>query len=255
MDDKLESLYVTLIDEIERAEIQHFAVFDFDNTCIINDITESALAYMAVNDLIRDKDLVKGDFKNYSEAVFKKYYHLLDDGKTGEAYEFISKILSKFSIHEIHLLAEKVLKFEGEKISTAEIFGRRVNKGIKPRKETIELINFFKNNGVEVWIVSTSIDLLIKEAMEHFGIEASLIGVHNSTINGEITTRIESPMPMFDGKVECIKKFIHSAQKPLFGIGDSLNDLEMLEYCDIKAVISLQNALSEKAKQNGWFII
>ena len=108
---------------------------------------------------------------------------------------------------------------------------------------------------MDVWIVSSSIDVLIKEAMEHFGIEANLIGVHNSTINGEITTRIENPMPMFDGKVECIKKFIHSGQKPLFGIGDSFNDLEMLEYCDIKAVIDRQNTLAEKAKQNGWFII
>ena len=175
--------------------------------------------------------------------------------KHKRAYKFISQILSKFSIHEIHSLVEKVLKSEGEKISTVEIFGRKINKGIKPREETIELINFFKNNEVDVWIVSSSIDVLIKEAMEHFGIKANLIGVHNSIINGEIINRIEDPMPMFEGKATCIKEFINSNQKPLFGIGDSLNDLAMLEYCEIKAVINRQNTLTEKAKQNGWFII
>ena len=61
MSDKFESLYVTLIDQIERTP-NGFAVFDFDNTCIINDITEATLHYIARNNLFRDKNLLGNEF-------------------------------------------------------------------------------------------------------------------------------------------------------------------------------------------------
>src|SRR3989344_890993 len=103
---------------IKQSELPAFAVFDFDNTCIINDITEATLAYMARNNLFRDKNLLRTKFKNvknemYSGAVFDNYYNLLKEDKVKEAYEFISKILSGFDINEISLLVNNVIDFEG----------------------------------------------------------------------------------------------------------------------------------------------
>ena len=60
---------------------------------------------------------------------------------------------------------------------------------------------------------------------------------------------------MFEGKIECIKKFIDKDIPPLLGVGDSINDLPMLEYCNIKVIVDRQNDLSEYAKQNNWFLI
>ncbi len=48
---------------------------------------------------------------------------------------------------------------------------------------------------------------------------------------------------------------LNSDKRPLLGVGDSINDLPMLEYCEIKAVVDRQNSLAKKAKQNGWLLI
>ncbi|MBU4274284.1 HAD-IB family phosphatase [Patescibacteria group bacterium] len=255
MQNKLEPLYRNIVNLIKKTKAPAFAVFDFDNTCIINDIAEATLAYLATNNLFRDGKLLKDKFENYPKAVFENYYKLLDDEKIKEAYKFISKILSGFSVGEINSLVDEVIKFEGEDIKKVELFGRKINKGIKPREQIAELVNFLKNNGVAIWIVSASPEILVRQAMKHFNIKANLIGVRNTIIDGKITAEPENPLPMFEGKVECIKKFIDKEKRPLLGVGDSINDLPMMEHCEIKAVIDRQNSLTEKAKQNGWFLI
>ena len=112
----------------------------------------------------------------------------------------------------------------------------------------------FKNNEIDVWVVSASPSILLLPALAHFNIEANIIGTNNTVKNGVIQNTLEGPLPMFEGKVECIKGLI-SGEPPIFGIGDSINDLPMLEYCDIKAVVDRQNDLTKKAEQEKWFII
>jgi len=245
---------------IKQSTLPAFAVFDFDNTCIANDITEATLHYMARNNLFRDKNLMEINFEDagseiYSKAVFNNYYNLLKENKVKEAYEFISKILSGFHINEIKSLVGEVINFEGEDITTDKLFGRKVAKGIKPRKEVINLINYLKSNNVEIWIITTSIEVLVKEAMKNFNIKANVIGVRNSIFDGKFTAQLKKPLSMFEGKVECIKKYINPEKKPLLGAGDSINDLSMLKYSKIKVVVDRKNALTDKTKENGWFLI
>jgi HAD superfamily phosphoserine phosphatase-like hydrolase len=231
MDNKIEKICAEILKVVKNSGFPLFAVIDFDNTCIFGDITEATLAYLSENNLFKDKKFL-GSFENY--------HKLLGADKIREAYDFIVKILSGFSVEEIAPLVEEVLKFD---------------KDIKPREKIIELINFLKNNKVEVWIVSASPEILVKQAMKHFDINANLIGTRNIVVNKEITSKIEQPMPMFEGKVDCIKKFIDSEKNPLLGVGDSINDLSMLEYCKIKVVVDRKNDLSKIAKQNKWFLI
>ncbi len=245
---------------IKQSELPAFAVFDFDNTCIINDITEATLAYMARNNLFKDANLLKGELgdigsETYSRVVFDNYYNLLEKDKVKEAYEFISKILSGFDISEVNLLVNKVMNFEGENITTDKLFGREITKGLKPREQIIRLINLLKNNNIEVWIITASIEVLVREAMKHFNIKAKVIGVKSIIIDNKFTVQLEKPLSMFKGKVECIKKFIDSEKNPLLGVGDNVYDLPMLEYCKIKAVVDRKNALTVKAKENNWFLI
>lgn len=255
MDDKLESIRHKIINSIKKVRMPTFAVFDFDNTCIVNDIAEATLTYLATNNLFRDKNLLGDKLENYPKAVFDYYYRLLDDGKVKEAYELSAKILSGFSTDEINSLVGDVIKFESESISTTEIWGRKITKGIKPREQVIELINFLKNSGVKVWIVSASPEMLVHEAMKHFNIVADLIGIRNVVIKNKITPELEKPVSIIEGKVDCIKKFIDLEKRPLIGVGDSINDLPMLEYCEIKIVVDRQNTLTKRAEQNGWFLI
>ncbi len=245
---------------IQNAKLPSFAVFDFDNTCIVNDITEATFAYMARHNLFEDKNLLGGRFEDagspaYSKALFDNYWKLIEKDDIKEAYEFISKILSGFDAHEVSALVSKVIEFEGDNITTDMLFGRKIAKGIKPGKQIIKLIDLCKSNNIEPWIISASIEVLVKEAMKHFNIDGQVIGVQTSIINGKFTAQLKKPLSMFEGKVKCIKKYIDSKKIPLLGAGDSIYDLPMLEYCTTKVVVDRNNALTAKAKENNWFLI
>ena len=256
----LDLIYQKVSKLIKKSELPAFAVFDFDNTCIVNDITEATLAYMARHNLFKDKNLLGGkseDTENeiYSKAIFDNYYNLLEENKVKEAYEFISQILSGFNINEVSPLIDRVINFEGKNITTDKLFDREIAKGLKPREQITGLINLLKSNGIEVWIITASIEVLVKEAVKYFNIQAKVIGVKNTIIDNTFTAQLEKPLSMFEGKVECIKKFIDPKKSPLLGAGDSIYDLPMLEYCKTKVVVDRKNALAAKAKENNWFLI
>jgi HAD superfamily phosphoserine phosphatase-like hydrolase len=147
----------------------------------------------------------------------------------------------------------KAIKEEGEEIGKTELFGVEINKGIKLREHVIELMDFVRERGIIIWIVTASPEIVIRAALNCFKIDANLIGVRNVVVDGKFTADLESPTPITAGKVECIKKFID--KMPLIGVGDSINDLPMLEYCKIKVVVDRQNPLAEKAIKEGWFLI
>jgi HAD superfamily phosphoserine phosphatase-like hydrolase len=254
MENTTELLEQRITKEIQRMDTPLFAVFDFDNTCIMNDITEATLAYLAVNNLFKDTSLLEGTLENYSKSVFQNYYHMLREGRTKEAYSFAVKIISGFSINDIAPLVDEVIRFKEHAHFNSDIWGVTIPKGMRLRKEVINLMSFLKNLGVDIWVISASPEALVRQTMDYFNIEANLIGVKNSIVNGTYTGNFEEPVSMFEGKVDCIKKFIHPDQRPIFGIGDSMNDLPMLEYCTIKAVVNRNNSLAEKAKELNWFL-
>ncbi|HEY5714035.1 MAG TPA: hypothetical protein VIT68_01660, partial [Candidatus Gracilibacteria bacterium] len=63
------------------------------------------------------------------------------------------------------------------------------------------------------------------------------------------------PNPMFGGKVKVIQHYIHPTQRPILAVGDSVGDEKMLEYSETKVVIDHQNAVSRRAKKEGWFLV
>lgn len=145
--------------------------------------------------------------------------------------------------------------FEGEEITNDEVFGIKIAKGIKPRESVMNLMNYLRGKEIEIWIVSSSPVILIEETIKHFKINAKIVGVHNVVTNDTITSKLENPLPIIEGKVDCIKKFIDPNIKPILGIGDSESDLPMLEYSDIKVVVNQNNSLSRKATQENWFLV
>jgi hypothetical protein len=63
MQSKLEPIFQEIIGLIEKNKEPVFAVFDFDNTCVINDLEDVVFNYMARNGLFKSGD---------SEAIFEK---------------------------------------------------------------------------------------------------------------------------------------------------------------------------------------
>src|SRR5262249_40162927 len=78
----LAALQTALRQRIGAAGERPFAVLDFDNTCIVNDIAEAVLAHMCRNDLLRYRGLLARDTPpdEYPQRVFRHYYALLAQG-------------------------------------------------------------------------------------------------------------------------------------------------------------------------------
>ena len=190
-----------------------------------------------------------------AEKIFRHYYRLLEAEDIRGAYEFGAKTLSGLKVSEIALLVSDVIADEGETIGKTLLFGRTIAKGLRARPAIIELIRDLQKIDVAIWVVSASPRPLVAEAIKHFGISAELIGIRQKIDNEVITPELEYPLSVIDGKVNCIKLFIDPSKKPLLGVGDSGNDLPMLEYSCLKAVVDRGNSLSRKAAAEGWFVV
>lgn len=235
-----------------------FAVFDFDNTCIVNDIAEAVMAYMARHDLFKCRTILPGledlSPRALSEKVFTHYYGLLAARDMRGAYEFGARTLAGLRTADIGPLVEKVLAFEGTTPATDVVFGLTIAKGLQPRAAVKDLMTSLRGRAA-VWVVSASPAVLVAEAMRLFGFEAELIGARNVIIDGLITADLEYPMSVMEGKVDCIKSYIDATRRPILGAGDSANDLPMLEYSERRVVINRHNSLTAKAVEAGWELL
>lgn len=240
-------------------DVEPYAAFDFDNTCIVNDIAEATLNHMARQALFRNAsvlpDLETANDAQRADRIFRHYYRLLAADDVLGAYEFGAKTLGGLRTAEIAPLVAAVIKAEGETIGTTELYGQKIAKGLAARLIVINLIRALQQLNVKIWVVSASPRLLVAEAMKHFGIDAELIGIRQKIADGVITPELEAPLSVMGGKVDCIKLFIDPTRRPVLGVGDSMNDGPMLEYCDLKAVVNRGNALAKKAEAEGWTLL
>lgn len=232
-----------------------FAVFDFDNTCIAGDIGEAVFAYLCKGKLLKDTTLLSGAGGDYHEAVFTEYYRLLEAGEIHEAYMLIAKIFSGFTPQEAADVTRAAIQAEGREVGTTELYGVSIARGLAPRPEVIELMQFLKTCGVDVWVVSASTEVAVRAAMEHFGIEAKVIGVRSVVAGGVFTSALEAPMPIVEGKVDCMRVYINPTEPPLVVVDDSMTGLPLLETADIKVVVQKNPELVREAARRGWYVL
>lgn len=253
----LERIEKAIEQKIETAEGKPYAVFDFDNTCIANDIGEATLAYLCGHELLRDKRLL-GDTdasRGYNARVFHTYHQLLQEGKLRAAYTLCGRIFSGFSVGEAEAAALTAIAEEGSKLGSKILYGIHIERGLAVKPAVLTLMNFLKARQVPAWIVSASADPAVRAAMKHFGIESELIGVRSILNEGVYTSQLAQPVPIMEGKVLCIQKYIDPARAPIFAAGDAVGDTPMLETADIKVVVDRGNELAQIARERGWFLL
>lgn len=234
-----------------------FAVFDFDNTCIVNDIAEATLAYLCGHQLLRDKNLLgeENSSDNYHERVFRSYYALLKEGKVKAAYTLNARMFSGFTPGEAEAAALTAIAEEGSRIGSKMLYDLHIERGLARRDVALSLMEHLRKRGVHIWIVSASPEPCVRAAMQHFGITGDLIGVRSTLKDGIFTAEIEEPRPVLEGKVACLRKFIDAVRDPLLVVDDSPTGLPVLETAEIKVVVDRGNELSKIARERGWFII
>ena len=117
------------------------------------------------------------------------------------------------------------------------------------------LIDFSAANNIQVWIVSASPAIAVQAAMRRFGLAGHLIALRHRLDNGVLTHALNEPHSIAQGKVDCIKRFIDGTRRPLLAVGDSVYDLPMVEYADLRAVVARDNGLTQEARRHGWFVL
>jgi len=110
--------------------------------------------------------------------------------------------------------------------------------------EIKKLLETFKQNNVEIYVVSASIRWALEPFVKSLGLNLkNLIAVETEVINGIITDHPVIPIPFKVGKANAIQQAVNS--KLDFAFGNSMGDLAMLEACDYPTVITSTNQKSE----------
>lgn len=225
-----------------------YAVLDFDNTCIINDVGEALFAFLCENQLLKN---IEG------KSAFQKYFRLLEEGKVEEAYEFQIKILGGFTLDELKRIVREIIRHEGSEITKRKLFGIKIPKGIRINESVLKIVDFLQTNNYKIWVVTASHKTVVEEALKIFfpTYKINCIGMENEIEKGILTDRLIYPTSMFKGKVEAIKKYISRDIKPILAIGDSMSDQYMLEYAKIGIIINKNKKLVDLAKEKGWIVL
>lgn len=226
-----------------------YAVVDFDNTCIHNDIGIAVFNYMCRFHTIKNTDKTP-------QEIFLTYHKLHDDNKILEAYKFCAKILSGYKEKEIKKLVEDTVVYEGNILTNQELYGKIIPKGLKVNIRTHNVITNLLKKKIKIYIVSASSEIIVKTLLKLWFSDWDVIciGVRNEIKNGIVTKDLVKPIPGYEGKVDCIKKYIDPEIRPVIAVGDSKNDLPMLEYAEIKIVVGDKlTPYIKKAENENWY--
>jgi phosphoserine phosphatase len=257
--DPLAALEAAIRARIDGAPAHQFAVLDFDNTCIVNDVGEVTLAFMCRNHLLRYGGLLSpGEQPRspaYHKQVFRHYHEILNAGDIRSASLLCAKMLAGFRRDEAEAVVAAALDAEGTVAGESELYGIRTVRGLTVRPGLQRLIDFSAANSVQIWIVSASPEIAVRVALRRFGLSGNLIGLRHEIDNDILSHVLTEPHSIAEGKVDCIKAFIDDSRRPLFAVGDSVHDLPMIVYADIHAVVERDNALTQEAHRRGWFVL
>jgi phosphoserine phosphatase len=236
-----------------------FAVLDFDNTCIVNDVGEATLAYLCRNDMLRCGELLPSGAQAcdppYHEQVFRHYYEILDRGDIRAASLLCAGALAGFTLHAAAAAVSAALDAEGTIPGVAELFDIPIARGLAVRPALRRLIDYSASNHIEIWIVSASPEIAVRAAMARFGISGNLIALRHQMTDDVLSPVLDEPHSIAQGKVDCIRKFIDARRRPLFAVGDSVYDLPMVEYSELHAVVERHNVMTQEARRRGWFVL
>ncbi len=257
--DGFASLKAAISNHIDRQPSRPFAVLDFDNTVIVNDVAEATLAYLCRNQLLRRADLLPTPAGHcdriYHREVFRRYYALLHRDDLQSESLLCARVLAGFTRNEAETIVAAAVDAEGSIPGVGELYGISIARGLAVRPVLRRLIDFLHANEVQVWIVSASPELAVRTAMKHFGLSGEVIALRSKLDDGVLSTDIEAPYSIGKGKLDCIRMFIHACHRPLVAVGDSMHDLPMIAYAHMRAVVDCNEKLANEARRRDWFIL
>lgn len=247
-----------------------FAVFDADNTIWKYDLIEALLAWMGNNGQIQlntvPSEYIPVPLREGETLI--SYYDFLCDIDHSLAYLFASQVFAGFTLGELRDATKAMMAYTTDIVVPLRKGHRAVPiPQIFPAQ--IELMHTLQAHGVEVWIVSASLEEVVRMVASDptFGIALPperVIGVNLmlQKPNGDATVgAIErqtgragrtyylgtermgwtmsgfpfAPLTWYAGKLAAIQEWIDPTERPILVAGDSPNDFYMQFYCDVEA--------------------
>ena len=237
-----------LKEETHNNKKQIFAAFDADGTLWPGDVGRGFFRF-----LIQKKYLIK-KFPNLQES----FDRIVEQKGRKHALVWLAQILSGFKLTEVR---EWVKQFFIENPLKAFL----INKCI---------IEFLHSKNIPVYIVSSSIQWVLEEALKTFNIPTyRIIGVQTIIQNEMITDKLILPAPVHEDKIKALHKKTNG-ENPFLASGNTPADLSLLEASShFKLVIasaktgddklslggnriySLEKKLVQIAKDKKWFYL
>jgi len=131
-------------------------------------------------------------------------------------------------------------------------------KEIRPRiyPQAIERINYHKERGDEIVLLSKSVKILIDIIKDYLNLSLSIataLEIKNGTFTGEI----EGPIIHGEEKVNVIKKLMLEKDwdlKESYAYGDHFSDIPLLKIVGHPIVVNPDRKLKKVAQKNNWAI-
>lgn len=118
--------------------------------------------------------------------------------------------------------------------------------------EMQQLVQKLRDDGCEIWAVSSTSEWVIREAMKDFGIPANRILACEVEIeNGRITDRMVR-IPSGEGKAVGLREVVR--RQPDAAFGNSRWDVEMLALVKTPFAVNPTNDLKKIASERGWTV-
>jgi phosphoserine phosphatase len=266
-------------------------VFDFDNTCIINDIGELFSHYLIDEMLYRyERDdfwqLIHPDdgredllemarvlvalaedhrrqhplYSRYLADMGALYGRRLARAGKADCYEWAVRLHVGMRPDEVRSLARKAIRrelarpLETESRNSSCGLTTNISRGVRVVREMRELIDALSGHGIEAWIVSASNVWAVEAFATLFDVPAQRV-IGNSLIedhHGVLTSETVRPVLFRQGKVDAIER--HVRRRPIAAFGDAETDLEMLQWATDLAVVIDRGCevLRREAQRKSW---
>ena len=257
------------LETAKEGNLHPFAVFDADNTIWKYDLAESLLAWMSVSGAIVmaevEQNLLPVPPRD-GETLISYYDHLCDIDHS-LAYLWSAQIFSGRQMDTLRVEVEKMLASEEDILAPMPEGRTKVIPVPRIFPAQQELISFLQENGIEVWVVSASLEEVVRMVASdpRYGINIPperVIGVNlmlekpdgsvtvgalerqegkvgldyyfsEERMQWTLSTYPFAPMTWYGGKVAAISEWIDPAQRPILVGGDSPNDFYMQFYAAV----------------------
>ncbi len=267
------ALAATLAPTIARRAGAGLAVFDWDNTCIWNDIGDATFEHAAATADLRlapaDFDamipeslsgrprrapiadaLARRDGERLRAEMLELYRDLVAARGSTEAYRWVAAVLAGRTEAELEALADAAI--ERALALPPERGGMRLYRPIAA------FVRALLDARWDVRIVSASAEPLVRAFARRLGLGPErVIGVRLARgPDGRLLPRVEEPFPYAEGKVAAIDRFL--GRRPHLVAGDSPGDLPMLRASeDVRIVVERDPAAPAalEARASGWLVV